>query len=134
MAIENDYQLGVMNGDVGLCWPDDTGELKLWFDARALASSAAKSTSGLAPFDPSLLPKVVSAFAMTVHKSQGSEFASVLLILPEIDMPAVHRAVIYTAATRAKEKLLICAPQAILEAGIARVLQRNSALCERLLG
>jgi exodeoxyribonuclease V alpha subunit len=137
LATENDYVLGVMNGDIGLCWPDHSGVLKLWFAVQAGAQNAGSETTlsdtQLTAFAPELLPHAVCAFAMTVHKAQGSEFAHVTLILPELDLPAVHRALIYTAVTRAKNTLLICAAPAVLAAGIARVLPRNSGLVARLL-
>jgi exodeoxyribonuclease V alpha subunit len=140
LATENDYVLGVMNGDIGLCWPDHSGVLKLWFAVQTSAQNAVVNTASdtvldtqLTPFAPELLPHAVPAFAMTVHKAQGSEFAQVTLILPDIDLPAVHRALIYTAVTRAKNALLICAAPAVLAAGIARVLPRNSGLVARLL-
>ena len=147
MATTNDYDLGIMNGDVGLCWPDANGVLMLYFAAPTqahvsaeldLEANADDSKTKLLPFEPALLPSVVSAFAMTVHKAQGSEFDAVTLILPELD-PArlekmgLHRALIYTAVTRAKSSLVICATEQVLAHGLQTTARRNSGLVDRLL-
>ena len=160
MATRNDYRLGIMNGDVGLCWPDANGVLMLYFEARTgteagaevdavaiegegasadLAARLALKNTSLVPFEAALLSGVVSAFAMTVHKAQGSEFDAVTLILPELDAAqlekmGLHRALIYTAVTRAKSSLTICATEAALAHGLQTTARRNSGLAERLLG
>jgi exodeoxyribonuclease V alpha subunit len=71
---------------------------------------------------------------MTVHKSQGSEFDHVHLILPDRDTPLLSRELIYTAVTRAKSSVTIYAPQPILAAAVARRTQRSSGLQEALWG
>ena len=91
------------------------------------------------PFEVALLSGVVPAFAMTVHKAQGSEFDAVTLILPELNAAqlekmGLHRALIYTAVTRAKSSLTICATEAALAHGLQTTARRNSGLAERLLG
>lgn len=146
MATTNDYRLGIMNGDVGLCWPDANGVLMLYFAARtAQAVGAAgelapdEGAAKLVPFEVNLLSGIVPAFAMTVHKAQGSEFDAVTLILPELDSAqlekiGLHRALIYTAVTRAKSSLVICATEAALAHGLQTTAQRNSGLVARLLG
>ena len=162
MATRNDYRLGIMNGDVGLCWPDANGVLMLYFQARTgteagaaadvaameddsdpndanLAAQSELKNTRLVPFEVTLLPGVVSAFAMTVHKAQGSEFDTVTLILPELDTAqlekmGLHRALIYTAVTRAKSSLTICATETALAHGLQTTARRNSGLAERLLG
>ena len=139
MATRNDYRIGVMNGDVGLCWPDQSGRLRIWFERRD--SAAQTDASGeltilgdirLSAFAPELLPELVSAFALTVHKAQGSEFARVALVLPSQDSPVLHRALLYTAITRAKSALSICAPEAIVDTALERELLRNGGLREYL--
>ena len=147
MATTNDYRLGIMNGDVGLCWPDANGILMLYFEAPTqthasaemdLKASADDTKTRLLPFDPALLPGVVPAFAMTVHKAQGSEFDAVTLILPQLN-PAqlekigLHRALIYTAVTRAKSSLVICATEQVLAHSLQTTTRRNSGLADRLL-
>ena len=147
MATLNDYRLGIMNGDVGLCWPDSRGVLMLYFEARTGTEAGSDSNAEeggkdaktkLVPFEVNLLAGVVSAFAMTVHKAQGSEFDAVTLILPELDSAqlekvGLHRALIYTAVTRAKSSLIICATEAALAHGLQTTARRNSGLADRLL-
>ncbi|MDA8111372.1 MAG: ATP-binding domain-containing protein, partial [Nitrospiraceae bacterium] len=72
------------------------------------------------------------AYAMTVHKSQGSEFDHVLLLLGGFDHPLLTRSLLYTGATRAKNRLTVWASRAILERMLRRPLERLSALSERL--
>ena len=145
MATANDYCLGIMNGDVGLCWPDANGVLMLYFQARTAKDAGVEGdlapvegATSLVPFDANLLSGIVPAFAMTVHKAQGSEFDAVTLILPELDAVqlekiGLHRALIYTAVTRAKSSLVICATEAALAHGLQTMARRNSGLAERLL-
>jgi len=139
MATRNDYHLGVMNGDVGLCWPDATGRLLLWFERAASADVASNDErtvkagdNVLSAIAPERLPEAVSAFALTVHKAQGSEFGRVALLLPSQDSPVLHRALLYTAITRAKAALSICAPEEIVRTALQRELVRNSGLRDLL--
>lgn len=140
MATRNDYRIGVMNGDVGICWPDRSGRLMYWFEgaaeAQELTGDEATVQLGdrrLCAFTPERLPDAVSAFALTVHKAQGSEFDRVALILPSQDSPVLHRALLYTAITRAKSALSICAPESIVRAALQRELVRNSGLRDYLV-
>ena len=119
----NDYALGLFNGDLGLLLPDPAGALRAWFAGpegtpRALA--------------PSRLPAHESAYALTVHKSQGSEFTRVLLILPPQPSPLLTRELIYTALTRAREGVTVWGSEATLAAAIGRRLERDSGLGEAL--
>ena len=91
----NDHGLGLYNGDLGLTISD--GErLRVWFEMP---------DGQLRGFLPSRLPEHETAWAMTVHKSQGSEFAHTLLVLPESPVPVLTRELIYTGITRAKQRL-----------------------------
>ncbi|MCK8514969.1 exodeoxyribonuclease V subunit alpha [Methylonatrum kenyense] len=99
MVTRNDYELGLMNGDIGLCLntrltADEAPRLRVAFE---LPDRSIRLVL------PSRLEAVDSVFAMTVHKSQGSEFGEVLLVLPETDTPLVSRELVYTAVTRARE-------------------------------
>ncbi|MEA3221503.1 exodeoxyribonuclease V subunit alpha [Immundisolibacter sp.] len=119
----NDYALGLFNGDLGLLLPDPAGALRAWFTGpegtpRALA--------------PSRLPAHESAYALTVHKSQGSEFTRVLLILPPQPSPLLTRELIYTALTRAREGVTVWGSEATLAAAIGRRLERDSGLGDAL--
>lgn len=140
MATRNDYRIGVMNGDVGLCWPDASGRLMFWFERAAAAEGATSDErtvlvddKTLSAFAPERLPEAVSAFALTVHKAQGSEFARVALLLPSQDSPVLHRALLYTAITRAKSALSICAPEEIVHTALQRELVRSGGLRDFLL-
>jgi exodeoxyribonuclease V alpha subunit len=95
MVLRNDYQLRLFNGDIGLVLPDATagGDLRAFFVA---------DDGALRRLSPARLPEHETAWAMTVHKSQGSEFQRVLLVLPQRETPVVTRELIYTGLTRAR--------------------------------
>jgi exodeoxyribonuclease V alpha subunit len=98
MITRNDYSLGLMNGDIGMTLFDSSGKLRV-----AFVSNNTQDETKILWISPMRLADVETAFAMTVHKSQGSEFDHVALILPETKSPAVTRELIYTGITRAKE-------------------------------
>lgn len=95
MITRNDYNLGLMNGDIGITLPDVVGKLRVAFPGN-------ENSSKIRWVSPMRLPDVETAFAMTVHKSQGSEFNHVALILPDTRSPVLTRELIYTGITRAK--------------------------------
>lgn len=124
MVTQNDYNLALFNGDTGIVLPDAAdGELRAFF-----ISAEGK----LRRFLPSRLPIHETAFAITVHKSQGSEFAEVLLLLPEKDAPLMTRELLYTGLTRARQAVALWAPEAVLRAAIARRVKRTSGLRDAL--
>ncbi|MEI7994558.1 MAG: exodeoxyribonuclease V subunit alpha [Methylococcaceae bacterium] len=102
MITHNDYNLGLMNGDVGITLKDSTGKLRVAFPSES-SSDEAK----ILWISPMRLPDVETAFAITVHKSQGSEFNHVALILPETRSQVLSRELVYTAITRAKENFTL---------------------------
>jgi exodeoxyribonuclease V alpha subunit len=102
MITRNDYSLGLMNGDVGITLKDKTGKLRV-----AFPSEASLDELKILWTSPMRLPDVETAFAITVHKSQGSEFNHVALILPETKSSVVARELVYTAITRAKENFTL---------------------------
>ncbi len=102
MITRNDYNLGLMNGDVGMTLYDHTGKLRVFFPSDDI--SAEEKIRWVSPMR---LPDVETAFAMTVHKSQGSEFNHVALILPETRSPVITRELIYTGITRAQENFTL---------------------------
>jgi exodeoxyribonuclease V alpha subunit len=102
MITRNDYSLGLMNGDVGITLKDKTGKLRV-----AFPSEASLDELKILWISPMRLPDVETAFAITVHKSQGSEFNHVALILPETKSSVVARELVYTAITRAKENFTL---------------------------
>jgi exodeoxyribonuclease V alpha subunit len=121
----NDYNLGLFNGDVGLILPDpESGN-----DLRAFFPSGTGSMRKVLPLR---LPDHESAFAMTVHKSQGSEFDRVLLILPDRDAPLLTRELLYTAITRAKKSVELLGTDELFLTAVRRRIVRRSGLRERL--
>ena len=109
MITQNSYDKGLFNGNTGITLIRD-GQLKVYFpDGEEGAFKA------LAPIR---LPAHETTWAMTIHKSQGSEFNQTSLILPHEVMPLLTRQLIYTGITRAKESVRIIASEAVLSAGI----------------
>ncbi|MDZ7319061.1 MAG: exodeoxyribonuclease V subunit alpha, partial [candidate division KSB1 bacterium] len=100
MISVNNYELNLFNGDVGIVLPDPEahGELRVFF-------MAADQT--LRKFHPLRLPPHETIYAMTVHKSQGSEFDQVLLLLPDRESPVITRELIYTGITRARNRVAV---------------------------
>ncbi len=121
----NEYNLGLYNGDTGIILHDPDGDNEL----RAFFVSA---EGQLRRFLPSRLPQHETAYAMTVHKSQGSEFSEILLLLPESDSPLLTRELLYTALTRAREQVEVWATERVLRAAIARPVTRVSGLQDAL--
>jgi exodeoxyribonuclease V alpha subunit len=130
LITENSYRHGLFNGDVGLCWPDAEGVLRVWFDNESRSDNA--PPTGPRAWHPAQLPAHESAFALTVHKAQGSEFEQVLLALPEHDARVITRELLYTGLTRAREGVLLWAGETLLRAAIARRLLRWDGLAARL--
>jgi exodeoxyribonuclease V alpha subunit len=123
MVLRNDYLLKLFNGDIGICLPEPSGELLVWFPEQE---------SGFRSIAPIRLPAHDSAFAMTVHKSQGSEFESVLLLLPEQSSRVLTRELLYTGVTRASKKLAIVASREVLIDACANPTRRHSGLIARI--
>lgn len=123
MVTRNDYSLGLMNGDVGLCLPR-AGGLRVAFP---------DSQGGVRWVQPSRLDAVEDVFAMTVHKSQGSEFDTVCLVLPDRPSPVLTSELIYTGITRAKTRLHWVVPQpVVLWQAAAQRVQRSGGLAAQL--
>ena len=120
MITRNDYTLDLMNGDIGMCLPNSDGVLRVAFPA---------TNGGVRWVMPTRLESVETVFAMTVHKSQGSEFAHVLLVMPAIDSPVLTSELVYTGLTRAKNRLTIWASNLnVLWDGCARRVLRSGGL------
>lgn len=98
MVTRNDYNLALMNGDIGMTLYDHSGKLRV-----AFLSADAQGGAKILWISPMRLANDKTAFAMTVHKSQGSEFNHVALILPETRSPVLTRELIYTSISRAKD-------------------------------
>ncbi len=119
----NDYHHGLFNGDVGICLEDEQGVLRVWFP---VGSGSWKMLF------PAMLPAHESSFAITVHKSQGSEFAEVALVFPEEEMRHLVRELVYTGITRAKERACVYAEKERFVAAVCRKTERGSGLKELL--
>ncbi|MDR7100190.1 exodeoxyribonuclease V alpha subunit [Lysobacter niabensis] len=125
MVTENSYRHGLFNGDIGVCLRDAAGTMVAWF---------AGGSEGVRAFHPAALPQHGGAFAMTVHKAQGSEYDTVWLQLPRQDARTLSRELVYTALTRARRAVHVCASEAVLRAALTRHAQRVSGLAWRLKG
>lgn len=124
LVTENSYRQRLFNGDIGICLRGDKGAPVVWF--------AGNGESGPRPFHPAALPAHESAFAMTVHKAQGSEFDEVWLQLPRQRTRVLSRELIYTALTRARREVHICASADSLRQALAHRVERVSGLAARL--
>ncbi len=121
----SDYQLELFNGDMGIVLPDpdNQGNLSVFFSRNN------KEICSIAPYK---LPEHETAYAMTIHKSQGSEFDEVLMVLPEKDTPILTRELIYTGITRARQNLSILSTESAIRLAVSRRIERVSGLRDRL--
>lgn len=130
LVTENDRALELYNGDVGVVLRDGTGTgaggaLRVWFRAGAGRVRAVA---------PARLPAHETVFAMTVHKSQGSEFDEVVLVLPPAPSPVLTRELLYTGVSRARARVTVVGSRPVLDAAIAERVQRASGLRAALWG
>ena len=125
MITKNDYGMKLFNGDVGLILPDPerNGELGAFFRDAA---------GGLRRFAPFRLPAHETVYALTIHKSQGSEFDHILMILPDRDAPVLTRELIYTAITRARKSVTIWGKEELFILAVSRRSVRSSGLRDTL--
>jgi exodeoxyribonuclease V alpha subunit len=128
LILQNDYELDLYNGDLGLVLPDPQavgapGQLYAWFMGPGNHPRR---------WPLARLPEHETAYAMTVHKSQGSEFERVLFVLPESDSPLLTRELVYTALTRARSGVEVYWNEPVLRAAVARRAQRESGLADLL--
>ena len=127
LVTENDPATRLYNGDTGMLLPDPA-------EGNALRAFFPGHEGTLRSLPPERLPRHETAFAITVHKSQGSEFDRVLLVLPPSDSPLLTRELVYTAITRAKSSIGIAADEAVFSAAVRRRIERRSGLCDLLAG
>jgi len=125
MITRNDYNLRLFNGDIGIALPEAGSELRVFFQT---------SEGTLRSFAPGRLPAHETVFAMTVHKSQGSEFTEVVLVLPVEASAVMTRELIYTGLTRAKVRVEIWAGPESFAVAVAQPSRRSSGLREALWG
>jgi exodeoxyribonuclease V alpha subunit len=115
----NNYAMRLFNGDTGILFPDpeNGGVLRAFFPAP---------DGGVRSIAPERLPLHETAFAITIHKSQGSEFEQVLMILPPVDSEILTRELLYTGITRAKESVEIWANEDIFCSAVRKKTKRSS--------
>ncbi len=124
MVTQNHYRLKLFNGDIGLVWPNEAGDLMAWFesgeDYRAVALGR--------------LPAVETVYAMTIHKTQGSEFDHVAMILPRSESQLLCRELLYTGLTRAKQEFSCVGRASVWEHGVEMRVLRWSGLASKTTG
>lgn len=125
MVTRNDHRRELYNGDVGVVVPDPNDTTR-----RRVAFLAADGHVRM--FAPSRLPECESVFAMSIHKSQGSQFDRVVVVLPRADNPLVTRELLYTGITRAARHVTVVAEAEVLTSALGRRVQRASGLTRRL--
>lgn len=121
LVSENDYEHDLWNGDVGLVAREHGVPSVLFLRADGVKTVAL-----------SAMPAHETAFAMTIHKSQGSQFKHVFVVLPPEQTPILTRELVYTGISRAKSSLTLCCSRDVLRAGLERRVIRASGLAERL--
>ena len=124
LVTENDYELGLYNGDTGVI-VEGAGERP---------SAAFERGGEVLRFSPLRLGAVETAYAMTIHKSQGSQFDTAAVLLPAASSRILTRELLYTAVTRARRELILVGTEAAVRQAVARPVARASGLRERLWG
>ncbi len=125
MITRNDYTLNLFNGDIGIILrnPASHNELQAFFPSRE---------GEIRSFFPNRLPAHETVYAMTIHKSQGSEFDNVLILLPHQFSPLLSRELVYTGITRAKQRVSIWGNEPVFSMAIHEKISRSSGLREQL--
>jgi exodeoxyribonuclease V alpha subunit len=126
LITRNCYPLGLYNGDTGILWPD----AEKGGDLRAFFYGAEPGT--LRSIAPARLPQHDTAYAMTIHKSQGSEFDEVVVVLPGEISPVLSRELLYTALTRARTRVTLYGAREIIGQTVLRKVDRASGLVDLL--
>lgn len=123
MVTQNHSALGLFNGDIGITLLKEE-ELRVYFSS---------STGELINFSPYILPEVETCYAMTIHKSQGSEFDQVAIILPAKSNGILNKSLLYTAVTRAKKQAVVFSSLSILTSCIENSVDKESGLYQQLI-
>lgn len=119
MISRNDSALGLFNGDIGIILLDEERQMRAYFQFP---------DGSIRGIQPNRLPTHETAYVMTVHKSQGSEFAHTALVLPYVYSPVITRELVYTAMTRAKNELSLYGSKKVLRRAIETPTKRRSGL------
>jgi len=123
---KNAYNLGLYNGDIGIALPQQDGVLRVAFpDAEA--------EGGFRWLHPSRLPEHETVYAMTIHKSQGAQFGSVVLLVPDSRSRMLTRELVYTGVTRARESVSLFGDLDSLEKAVNTPTERHSGLGQRII-
>ncbi|MDD5321169.1 MAG: exodeoxyribonuclease V subunit alpha [Methylococcales bacterium] len=126
MVMQNNSALHLYNGDIGICMPDkDQGGKLIVFFQRAGGS--------VKKYLPGRLPHCETVYAMTIHKSQGSEFEEVLIVLPETINPVLTKELLYTAITRARKTVRLVADEAVFAATVRQKVERITGLVDKFI-
>jgi len=125
LITRNDYTARLYNGDIGIVLPDPDG----YNEPRGFFPTPEGTFRKILP---SRLESYETVFAMTVHKSQGSEFDRILCLLPDRDLPLLTRELIYTAITRARQDVTIWGKEDVFLKAVSRCIERSSGLRDAL--
>ena len=128
----NDYDRGLFNGDQGVVARVDAREGDEFEAGGARPMAVFQRGTSFDAFPLDVIGELAPAFAMTVHKAQGSEFDHVAVVLPEADMPLLTRELLYTALTRARRSVLLVGPADLLARAVSRTVERSSGVAARL--
>lgn len=123
LVTQNDPQTRLFNGDLGVVLPAPAGRLAVWFPG---------ADGHPRPVSPAMLPPHETAFAMTVHKSQGSEVDHAMVVLPERASPVLTRELLYTGVTRARSVVTVVGALDVLTQAVTARVERASGLAEAL--
>jgi len=122
MVTRNHYGLKLFNGDMGIVWANRQQTLMAWFETEGEPRPVALGR----------LPQVETVYAMTIHKTQGSEFEDVLLLLPRQPTPILTRQLLFTGLTRAKKSFACLGSQRVWQTGVKANVERWAGLSGRL--
>ncbi len=124
MVTQNNPALHLYNGDIGICMQDSfsAGKLMVFFQ---------RADGSVKKYLPARVPHCETVFAMTIHKSQGSEFEEVLIVLPEAINPVLTKELLYTAITRAKKTIKLVAGEAVFTATVRQKIERVTGLVDK---
>ncbi|MDP1664795.1 MAG: exodeoxyribonuclease V subunit alpha [Methylobacter sp.] len=127
MVTQNNPALHLYNGDIGICMQDSfsAGKLMVFFQ---------RADGSVKKYLPARVPHCETVFAMTIHKSQGSEFEEVLIVLPEAINPVLTKELLYTAITRAKKTIKLVAGEAVFTATVRQKIERVTGLVDKFKG
>jgi exodeoxyribonuclease V alpha subunit len=125
MISKNEYSLDLYNGDIGICLPDPARpeRMKVWFE---------QNDGELLGILPGRIGNCETVYALTIHKSQGTEVENVLVVLPEKETALVSRELLYTAVTRASKSVAVAAGKTVFQAAVGAPIRRSSGLAKMI--